>query len=91
MKNTVGNVRIEVLSKHNEMADFGSQEETQSEIEAAADNLFANMMNVDNVMAERARKKEEKIKKMEALKAKTERMRPLIMFSGIKDNPIPYE
>ena len=49
------------------------------------------MMNVDNVLAEKAKKKEEKVKKIEEMRLKKERMRPFVLFTGIKDNPIPYE
>jgi hypothetical protein len=49
------------------------------------------MMNVDNVIAEKAKKKEEKQQKMKDLMIKRQNMRPFVMFSGIKDNPIPYE
>ena len=69
-------------------------DETQSEKlddDGTNNNLFAGMMNVDNVLAEKAKKKEDKQRKMEQLMLKKERMRPFVMFSGIKDNPIPYE
>jgi hypothetical protein len=69
------------------------KDETESEKSdlLGNNNLFADMMNVGNVIAEKARKKEEKLRKMQEMKIKKQRMRPFIMFNGIKDNPIPYE
>jgi hypothetical protein len=49
------------------------------------------MMNVDNVLADKARKKEEKKQKMDEMNRKKEKMRPFILFNSIKDNPLPYE
>ena len=56
-----------------------------------SNNLFAGMMNVDNVLADKARKKEEKKKKMDEMKRKKDNMRPFVLFNSIKDNPLPYE
>jgi hypothetical protein len=56
-----------------------------------SNNLFAGMMNVDNVLADKARKKEEKKQKMDEMNRKKEKMRPFILFNSIKDNPLPYE
>lgn len=56
-----------------------------------SNNLFAGMMNVDNVLADKAKKKEEKKRKMEEMHEKKSRMRPFVLFTSVKDNPIPYE
>ena len=49
------------------------------------------MMNVDNVLADKARKKREKEAKLSQMKMKREQMRPMILFPGVKDDPLPYE
>jgi hypothetical protein len=38
------------------------------------------MMNVDNVLAEKAKKREEKIKKMDELRKRKETMKPYVLF-----------
>jgi hypothetical protein len=96
-------VKIEVLNQRkrsiDEFADKVDEEKAQNGDETQSDkskdedtnNLFAGMMNVDNVLAEKAKKKEDKQKKVQQIMLNKERMKPFVMFSGIKDNPIPYE
>jgi hypothetical protein len=68
-----------------------SIEEEGNEKTHASNNLFAGMMNVDNVLADKARKKEDKKRKVAEMNERRENMRPFILFTSIKDNPLPYE
>jgi hypothetical protein len=49
------------------------------------------MLNVDNVLAEKAKKLEMKKAKIEKLKEASAKMKPFELFVGVKDNPLPYE
>ena len=49
------------------------------------------MKTLEEVAAEQQAKKDEKKKMLSELKIKRENMRPLIVFTGVKDNPLPYE
>jgi len=49
------------------------------------------MKTLEEVAAELEAKKEEKKRLLSDLKAKRANMRPLVVFTGVKDNPLPYE
>lgn len=65
--------------------------QNEGEKTSASNNLFAGMMNVDNVLADKQKKKDEKLKKMEEMNQKKLKMRPFVLFTSVKDNPLPYE
>lgn len=55
------------------------------------ESVFGKMKTLEEVAAEQQAKKDEKKKMLTKLKAKRDNMRPLIVFTGVKDNPLPYE
>jgi len=61
------------------------------EPEDNSNNLFAGMMNVDSVLADKAKRKKDKEEKLRVMKLKRDQMQPLVIFHGVKDDPLPYE
>ena len=82
----------EFVSKVEQEKNQGEDTQSEKSNQVEGDNnLFAGMMDVNKVLAEKQRKKVEKLKKVQMLSAKRQNMRPFVLFTGIKDNPIPYE
>lgn len=55
------------------------------------ESVFGKMKTLEEVAAEQQAKKDEKKRMLTQLKTKRENMRPLVVFTGVKDNPLPYE
>lgn len=53
--------------------------------------LFSSLMNPDEVKAEKERKRQEKRDMVMRMKKIKDSMKPLEVFTGVKDNPLPYE
>jgi len=80
------------LTQHEDSDDDGLDRDKEDSISAEEkNNLFAGIMNVDDVLAQKAKQKEEKRQKISDWKEKRARMRPLVLFTGTKDDPLPYQ
>lgn len=54
-------------------------------------SIFGHVKTVEETLAEEKAKREAKLALLEKIKAKAKSMRPFVLFTGVKDNPLPYE
>lgn len=82
---------VEVTSQ-SQAGDRGPADGGKDDADAASkESVFGKMKTLEEVAAEQQAKKEEKRRLLTELKVKRENMRPLVVFTGVKDNPLPYE
>jgi hypothetical protein len=106
MQDQIKPVKIEVSNVRklsvDEFAEKVNEEKTNNQNDNSDDSdsetkdkkdggIFGKMKTIEEALAEKEQKRKEKQKKMDDMMEKKMRMKPFILFTGVKDNPIPYE